>query len=413
MPGLMAIREEFAPAPAAARRAHRRLAAHDDPDRGADRDAAGARRRGALGLVQHLLDAGSRRRRDRRRAARRCSPTRARRSSSIGNSRTASSNGRTAQHANMILDDGGDATLLLHLGSKAERDASLLQASRERGETALFASIAATLKRDPQWYSTRLAAIRGVTEETTTGVKRLYQMARDGAARIPGHQRQRFGDQEQVRQPVRLPRVAGRWHQARHRRHGRRQGRRRRRLRRRRQGLGAGAAGAVGPGLGHRDRSDLRAAGGDGRLPRRHDGLRLRQGRHLRDRHRQPACAHARAHEAHEEQRDRVQHRPLRQRDRLRLAQASTVGEHQAAGRSHHLPGRQAHHPAGGRPAREPGLRHRASELCHEQLVRQPGAGADRAVEPARPVRRGRARAAEAPRRKGGAAAAGQAQRAS
>jgi adenosylhomocysteinase len=64
-----------------------------------------------------------------------------------------------------------------------------------------------------------------VTEETTTGVKRLYQMARDGAARLPRHQRQRLGHQEQVRQPVRLPRVAGGRHQARHRRHDRRQDR--------------------------------------------------------------------------------------------------------------------------------------------------------------------------------------------
>ena len=67
---------------------------------------------------------------------------------------------------------------------------------------------------------------KGVTEETTTGVKRLYQMAQGRQARLPGHQRQRLGHQEQVRQPLRLPRVAGRWHQARHRRDGRRQGRR-------------------------------------------------------------------------------------------------------------------------------------------------------------------------------------------
>ena len=91
-------------------------------------------------------------------------------------------------------------------------------------------------------------------------------------ARVPGDQRQRLGHQEQVRQPVRLPRVAGRRHQARHRRDDRRQGRGRLRLRRRRQGLGAGAARAVGAGVDHRDRSDLRAAGGDGRLSRRDDG---------------------------------------------------------------------------------------------------------------------------------------------
>jgi len=88
-------------------------------------------------------------------------------------------------HANMILDDGGDATLLLHLGAKAERDASLLKHPGSEEETALFASIAATLKRDPHWYSTRLREVRGVSEETTTGVKRLYQMARDGELAFP------------------------------------------------------------------------------------------------------------------------------------------------------------------------------------------------------------------------------------
>ena len=96
MPGLMAVRDEFGAQQAARRRAHRGLAAHDDPDRGADRDARRARRRRALGVLQHLLDAGPRGRRDRRRAASRCSPTRARRSRSTGTSRIASSSGRTA-----------------------------------------------------------------------------------------------------------------------------------------------------------------------------------------------------------------------------------------------------------------------------------------------------------------------------
>ncbi len=88
-------------------------------------------------------------------------------------------------HANLILDDGGDATLLLHLGSRAESDASILHNPTSEEETALFASITATLKRDPHWYSQRLKAIRGVSEETTTGVKRLYQMARDGQLAFP------------------------------------------------------------------------------------------------------------------------------------------------------------------------------------------------------------------------------------
>jgi len=88
-------------------------------------------------------------------------------------------------HANLILDDGGDATLLLHLGARAERDSAAIAKPSSEEETALFDSIRATLKRDPKWYSTRLAAIRGVSEETTTGVKRLYQMARDGMLAFP------------------------------------------------------------------------------------------------------------------------------------------------------------------------------------------------------------------------------------
>jgi len=82
--------------------------------------------------------------------------------------------------ANMILDDGGDATLLLHLGSKAEKDLSVLDKPSSEEEVALYAAIKDTVRKDPTWYSTRLAHIRGVTEETTTGVHRLYQMSKRG-----------------------------------------------------------------------------------------------------------------------------------------------------------------------------------------------------------------------------------------
>jgi len=87
--------------------------------------------------------------------------------------------------ANMILDDGGDATLLLHLGTRAESDPAVIASPTSEEETALFAAIRARLKLDPRWYSTRLAKIRGVTEETTTGVKRLYQMAKEGKLAFP------------------------------------------------------------------------------------------------------------------------------------------------------------------------------------------------------------------------------------
>ncbi len=88
-------------------------------------------------------------------------------------------------HSNMILDDGGDATLLLHLGARAEKDASLLSNPGSEEETCLFASIKAKLAVDKKWYSTRLAAIKGVTEETTTGVHRLYQMHERGELKFP------------------------------------------------------------------------------------------------------------------------------------------------------------------------------------------------------------------------------------
>jgi len=88
-------------------------------------------------------------------------------------------------HSNMILDDGGDATLLLHLGAKAEKDASAIAKATNEEETALFASIKARLAKDPTWYSTRVAKIKGVSEETTTGVKRLYQMHKEGRLKFP------------------------------------------------------------------------------------------------------------------------------------------------------------------------------------------------------------------------------------
>mgnify|MGYP001021337954 FL=1 len=88
-------------------------------------------------------------------------------------------------YSNMILDDGGDATLLLHLGARAEEDAAVLAKPTSEEETILFAAIRAKLASDPGWYSRRLAAVKGVTEETTTGVHRLYQMHAKGELRFP------------------------------------------------------------------------------------------------------------------------------------------------------------------------------------------------------------------------------------
>src|SRR5213595_375643 len=86
---------------------------------------------------------------------------------------------------NMILDDGGDATLLLHLGMQAESNPSVLAKPGNEEEEVLFAAIAARLKEQPGWYSAIAKHIKGVTEETTTGVHRLYQMEKEGGLLFP------------------------------------------------------------------------------------------------------------------------------------------------------------------------------------------------------------------------------------
>ena len=88
-------------------------------------------------------------------------------------------------YTNMILDDGGDATTLLHLGAKAENDISVLSDPKNPEEIALYNSIKSRLAESPNWYSERLDKIVGVTEETTTGVQRLYQMFKDGNLKFP------------------------------------------------------------------------------------------------------------------------------------------------------------------------------------------------------------------------------------
>ncbi len=88
--------------------------------------------------------------------------------------------GSKTEGPNMILDDGGDATLLMHLGARAETDAKLLAKPSSEEEVCLFAAIKAKLKLDPTWYSRRLKNIIGVTEETTTGVLRLNEMSAKG-----------------------------------------------------------------------------------------------------------------------------------------------------------------------------------------------------------------------------------------
>jgi adenosylhomocysteinase len=87
--------------------------------------------------------------------------------------------------ANMILDDGGDATLLLHLGMQAETNASVIGRPTNEEEEVLFAAIKKQLQAKPGWYTRVATAVKGVTEETTTGVHRLYQMAKEGRLLFP------------------------------------------------------------------------------------------------------------------------------------------------------------------------------------------------------------------------------------
>ena len=86
---------------------------------------------------------------------------------------------------NMILDDGGDATVLITLGSRAEKDPSVLDNPESEEETCLFAAIKKRLQSKPGWYTEILNNIQGVTEETTTGVNRLYQMKKNGTLPFP------------------------------------------------------------------------------------------------------------------------------------------------------------------------------------------------------------------------------------
>src|SRR3954465_10437980 len=88
--------------------------------------------------------------------------------------------GSAGEGPNMILDDGGDATLLMHLGQRCEKDRSLIDPPSSEEERILHAAIRKKLAEDPTWYSRKAAQIIGVTEETTTGVHRLVDMSNKG-----------------------------------------------------------------------------------------------------------------------------------------------------------------------------------------------------------------------------------------
>ncbi len=231
------------------------------------------------------------------------------------------------QFANMILDDGGDATLLLMLGARAEKDASVIAKPTNEEETALYASIRKRLETQPGWYSKRLAADQGRHRGDDHRREAPVRDREEGRAAVPGHQRQRLGDQVEVRQPLRLPRVAGGRDQARDRRDDRRQGR-------------AWSAATATSARARRNRC--------ARCRRRSGSPRSTRSARCRPRWKgyrvvtmDEACDKADifvtatgnvnviTHEhmkPHEAPGDRLQHRPLRQRDRDRRRCASTRG---------------------------------------------------------------------------------------
>ena len=246
---------------------------------------------------------------------------------------------------NMLLDDGGDATLLIHKGTRVRggrRGPEHGPRTTPRSTPSSSTCCARRSPTDPPKYTRMGEGIKGVTEETTTGVHRLYEFARTGTLLFPAINVNDSVTKSKFDNKYGTPALADRRHQPRHRRADRRQGRARARLRRRRQGLRRVAARPGCPRHRHRGRPDLRAAGRDGRLPGRDARGRRRDRRHLRHRHRQQGHHHGRRHGADEAPGDRRQHRPLRQRDRH--------------GRARQDPGRHAQHDqaAGRRVASSP-----------------------------------------------------------
>ena len=226
----------------------------------------------------------------------------------------------------MILDDGGDATLLVHKGVEFEKAGAVPDPSTADNEEfeVVLGSARPVAEGEPEAVARRRRRDQG--RHRGDHHRRAPAVPDDAGrhAAVPRDQRERLGHEVEVRQPLRLPALARRRHQPRHRRHDRRQDRGDLRLRRRRQGLRAVAA---RPGCArhrHRDRPDLRVAGGDGGLPGHDARRRRRHGRHLRHDDRQHERDHRRDDGEDEAQRDRRQHRSLRHRDRHGRARRSS-----------------------------------------------------------------------------------------
>ena len=251
----------------------------------------------------------------------------------------------------MILDDGGDATLVVHKGVEFEKAGKVPDPSTaDSEEFEIILKLLARIQAEDDRVWHRMAEGHpGRHRRDHDRCAPAVPDDRGGLAAVPGHQRQRLGDQVEVRQPLRLPALTRRRHLPRDRRDDRGQGHGGLRLRRRRQGLRPVAAGPGRARGHHRDRPDLRAAGGDGGLPGHDARGRRRDRRPLRHRDRQQEHHHRRPHGADEAQRDRRQHRSLRQRDRHGRSgqdEGRQADRDQAAGRRVAVPGRQETGPA-------------------------------------------------------------------
>ena len=314
---------------------------------------------------------------------------------------------------NMILDDGGDATMLVHHGLRAENgDTKFLDKPESEEEEVFYALIKKLLKEKPKgWFAEIAKNIKGVSEETTTGVHRLYTMEKEGKLLFPAINvndsvtKSKFDNLYGCRESL----VDGI-----------------------RRGTDVMMSGKVAMVAGFGDVGKGSAAS------LRQAGCRVLVSEI------DPICALQAAMEGYEVvtmedaapradifvtatgNKDVITIEHMRaMKDRaivcnighfdneiqIAASEEPQVGQHQAAGRRDHIPGRQAHHPAVGRPPGEPRQRHGPSFVRDVGVVHQPDAGADRAVrqqQRQRQVREEGLRAAEVAGREGGAAASRQ-----
>ena len=282
--------------------------------------------------------------------------------------------------SNMILDDGGDATMYILIGARAEAGEDVLSKPTSEEEEYFYAQIKKRLTATPGFFAKQKAAIRGVTEETTTGVNRLYQLQKKGLLPFPAINvndsvtKSKFDNKYGCKESL----VDG--------------------IRRGTDVMMAGKVAVVcGYGdVGKGSAASLQGAGARVKvtevdpicaLQAAMDGFEvvtLEDAAPTADivittTGNKDVVTH-RSHALVQGHGDRRQYRPFRQRDSGRRAAQPEMDQRQAAGRHDLVPGRQAHDPAVGRPPAQPRQRHRPSELRHVGLLHQPGAGADRTV---------------------------------